>query len=61
MLDKVATKLKNQFTFMPSDCGRQKPSSQAFSQSIDVCEGEEVLEVEPRENKLQAALNDAIS
>ena len=46
---------------MPSDCGRQKPSSQAFSQSIDACEGEEILEVEPRENKLQAALSDAIS
>ena len=35
---------------MPSGNGGHKPS--AFSQSIDACEGEEVLEVEPRENKL---------
>ena len=35
---------------MPSGNGEHKPG--AFSQSIDVCEGEEVLEVEPRENKL---------
>ena len=60
MLDKVATKLKNQFTFMPSGNEEHKPS--AFSQSIEVtCEAEEVLEVEPRENKMQTALNDAIS
>ena len=59
MLDKVATKLKNQFTFMPGSVEEHKPS--AFSQSVDICEGEEVLEVEPPENKMQTALEDAIS